>query len=441
MSLVLNVEILGEFKKLTAATTGAQTDLQKMNRSVATISKRMTAALAAVGVGMSFRWIATELEDASKAAIADAKSQELLALAMRNTGNATDATIAAAEDYIGKMQLSASVADDNLRPAYQKLFIATGNVTESNRLLTIALDASAATGKSLDQVSQAMAKSLAGSDTALLKLIPSLKGSKAPIDDMALAFAGAADKAAQLDPYMRMQIVMDDLKEKIGTALLPVLNQLADYFASPEGQAKLNEFAANVAKAAEKIGDLTSVLVTNGDSVFTWIGIFGGTVATLKIVAATMGIVNGAMSLMATRAALAGAAGTAGATGIGAMGAAAGASATGVNILNGSLTALLFTSRALAALGVLALVLGLSGDTAGAGQTTAPKKPVIPAPITTDQQGLPFVPAPSKTNVGSIIQPGTVNINVNTNNATATDITKALQDWYRATGSTAVLTR
>jgi len=227
MSLVLNVEILGEFKKLTQATTGAQGDLTGMGKQAQKVSKSIGKAFAAIGIGLSFKVIANELEEATKAAIEDRKSQELLALAMMNTGKATDASVKSAEQSIAKMQIQAGIADDRLRPAYQKLFIATGDVTKSNELLQIALDASAATGKDLDTVTQAMAKSLAGNDTALNKLIPSLRGSKTPIEDMAAAFKGASTEAANLDPYQRMQIIFGEIQEKLGTALLPILDDFA----------------------------------------------------------------------------------------------------------------------------------------------------------------------------------------------------------------------
>jgi hypothetical protein len=243
MSLVLNVEILGEFKKLTQATQGAQGSLTDMQKKAGDVSKKIGKAFAAIGIGLSFRVIANELEEATKAAIEDRKSQELLALAMINTGKATDDSVKAAEASIAKMQIQAGIADDKLRPAFQKLFIATGDVTKSNELMQIALDASAATGKDLDTVTQAMAKALAGSDTALVKLIPSLKGAKDPIAEMGAAFKGASTEAANLDPYQRMQVIFGEIQERLGTALLPILDDFAEWMMSPPGQKQLKEIA------------------------------------------------------------------------------------------------------------------------------------------------------------------------------------------------------
>ncbi len=195
-TLALNVEILGEFKKLTAATKGAEGSLEGLNKTTSAISSGMIKALGAIGVGFSLGFIKDQFEQAAKAAVEDVKSQQLLAIAMENTGKATAATVAEAEASIKAMQLQTSVADDILRPAFQKLFIATGDVTKSNRYLQIALDTSAATGLELDSVTQAMAKSLAGQDTALLKLVPSLRGVDDPLSKLEETFAGAAEAAA-----------------------------------------------------------------------------------------------------------------------------------------------------------------------------------------------------------------------------------------------------
>jgi hypothetical protein len=252
-TLALNVEILGEFKKLTAATKGAEGNLAGLNKTASSISKGMISALGAIGVGFSLGFIKNEFEQAAKAAVEDVKSQQLLAIAMENTGKATASTVKEAEESIKKMQLQSSVADDLLRPAFQKLFIATGNVTDSNRYLQIALDTSAATGKDLDSVTQAMAKSLAGQDTALLKLIPSLRGVDDPLSELEKTFAGAAEAAADTDPYQRMNIIFGEMQEQVGMALLPILNEFSDWLATPEGQAKLQEIVDGIVAIIEQM--------------------------------------------------------------------------------------------------------------------------------------------------------------------------------------------
>lgn len=423
MSLVLNVEILGEFKKLTAATTGAQSDLQRMSGQATKISKGIGKAFAAIGIGLSFRVLANELEDAAKAAIEDVKSQQLLALAMENTGKATDKTITSAEDYIKKMQFSAGVADDRLRPAYQKLFIATGDVTESNRLLSIALDASAATGKDLDTVSQAMAKSLAGNDAALAKLIPSLKGSKDPIDEMGKAFDGAAAKAANLDPYQKMQIVFQDLQEQVGMALLPILEKFSAWVASPEGQQKLQGFIDLVTGLAGKFEILSSWAIDNADALIAWSGVIVGAGIALKTLTTAASIYNTISTAMAAKNAAVAVSNTAVAT-------TANTATASIVGTNAAATTLIGTLGLLAGAAIGA---GIGGFQQGqiAGQTAE----IYRQGDTNGRlfsglaQDLGFQKKPT-----TAPSPTNVNININKGNVNATDITKALDDYYRATG-------
>ncbi len=277
MSLVLQVDILGEYKNLTAATKGAQSQLATMNKRAASVSRSITKAFAAIGIGFSLGVIKRELEEAAKAAVADTKSMNILALAMENVAGATKDQIAQAEKSINKMQFQAGVADDELRPAFQKLFISTKDVTESNRLLAIALDASAATGKSLDAVTSAMAKSLAGSDTALVRLIPSIKGAKDPMAELEKTFAGAAAEAANTDPYQRMQVIFGEMQEQIGMALMPVLNEFSAWLATPEGQEKLQGLIDLVVAL---IGNFTTLLgwVIDNKEAFLIMGAVIGTV-------------------------------------------------------------------------------------------------------------------------------------------------------------------
>ena len=259
MSLVLNVEILGEFRNLTKATQGSQSELSKLNKKITGFSSGAKKAFASIGVGLSFAFIARELGDATKAAVEDSKAQAILAQQLENTTGANAAQIKSVETSISKWQTQFGVLDDQLRPAYATLIRSTGDITTSNKLMAIALDASAATGKSLESVTLAMGKSFNGSDTALIKLMPSLKGSKDAIADLAAATKGAAETAANTDPYMRMTAIFADLQEKVGMALLPALGKLSTWLASPGGT-----------KALELISDALVQIITDAVNVAKW---------------------------------------------------------------------------------------------------------------------------------------------------------------------------
>jgi hypothetical protein len=241
---------------------------------------------------------------------------------MENTGKATASTVAEAEASIKAMQLQTSVADDILRPAFQKLFIATGNVTDSNRYLQIALDTSAATGKDLDSVTQAMAKSLAGQDTALLKLIPSLRGVDDPLSELERTFAGAAEAAADTDPYQRMQIIFGEMQEQIGMALLPLLNQFSDWLATPEGQAKLQEIVDGLVAIIEQGIQLVQWVDDNKDWLVPMVVAIGA-------VTTAWNTATAAVNTFKTAAGIATAVGVAGAASVTVLGTAGAGSALG----------------------------------------------------------------------------------------------------------------
>jgi hypothetical protein len=229
MSLVLNVEILGEFKKLTAATQGANKQLQGMQGAAKRISSGIGKAFATIGVGLSFAFIARELEQASKAAVEDAKSQGLLATALKNTTGANNAQISSVEKAISKMSIQAAVADDTLRPAFAQLARATGDVEKSTKLMSLALDVSAGTGKSLDVVVKALSRAVGpdGTTGALERLAPAIKGASDPLAELERLFAGSAEKAANLDPYQRLNVALGEISESLGTLVVPLVEAFA----------------------------------------------------------------------------------------------------------------------------------------------------------------------------------------------------------------------
>ena len=85
-----------------------------------------------------------------------------MASALKTATGATDAQIAATEKYIGKISLTTGIADDKLRPAFQKLAVATGDVTKSQDILNLAIDVSRGTGVDLESIVTQLSKAYAG---------------------------------------------------------------------------------------------------------------------------------------------------------------------------------------------------------------------------------------------------------------------------------------
>ena len=231
--------------------------LKQAQSAFAGLGSSMKSILGAAGIAVGLSSIVTGLQDATKAAIEDTKSQALLATQLRNTVGASDAQIASVEESIRAMQLHASVADDVIRPAFATLVRSTQDVGKATALMNIALDVAAGTGKDLGAVSMALGKAVNGSNTALIKLVPSIKNASDPMSELAKQFDGAAKAAANNDPLQRLNTIFGEMQESIGTALLPDLNNLADFFASTEGQ-------KNISDTADAIKGVTSALIGLG---------------------------------------------------------------------------------------------------------------------------------------------------------------------------------
>ena len=193
---------------------------------------------AMVPAGGAVTALAGGLAMAAKAAIEDEKSTKLLETQLRATLGPNQALVDSVADFVDQTQLATGVADDQLRPALAGLVRFTGDAAKAQELLTLSLDASAATGKDLTAVSTAIGKAYDGNFTALKKLgvpldenIIKTKDFKAAQEALTMQFGGAA--AANASTYSgRLQILkvrFDEMVEAIGYRVLPKLGQLLDY--------------------------------------------------------------------------------------------------------------------------------------------------------------------------------------------------------------------
>ena len=175
--------------------------------------------------------------DAVKAATEDQKSQVLLANALRNTTGATDAAIAATEQYISVQQLAFGIADDKLRPALARLAAVTGDISKAQTLLGVTMDISAAKGIDLDAAAKLVSKAYGGNIGALKKLFPQISAATVKSKDFAAAMReisaetkGAAAAAANTfaGQMERIKIAFGEASESLGYKLLPQVKAFAD---------------------------------------------------------------------------------------------------------------------------------------------------------------------------------------------------------------------
>jgi hypothetical protein len=238
-------------------------DLRGLQSTANSVGRGINKALGTIGLAAGFTALAGVMKKSAKAASEDIKSQALLANSLKNTIGATDSTVASAEAYIKNTQLQTAVLDDELRPALAQTVLATGSLASGQYLLNTALNVSAGTGKDLTTVTGALSKAWDGNTASLKKLVPGIDLTGNYLGTLNDKFRGAAETAANNDPYKRLEVIFADLQETIGTAVLPALEEFSSYLASPEGQQNLQQIA-NIFKAiGTAITEGTKFLIAN----------------------------------------------------------------------------------------------------------------------------------------------------------------------------------
>ena len=105
--------------------------------------------------------------NAVKAFAADDKAARVLSRSLDNLGLAfADPSV---RSFIAELEKTFGVLDDQLRPAFQRLLTTTGSVAESQKLLTTALNLSAASGIDVVSVAGDLSKGYVGQTRALAK--------------------------------------------------------------------------------------------------------------------------------------------------------------------------------------------------------------------------------------------------------------------------------
>ena len=202
-----------------------------------------------------------------QAFMADEKAARSLSNTLKNVGAQYAATNV--EDFIGKLQKTTGVLDDNLRPALQILLTATGDVTKSQDALNLALDISANTGKDLSSVSTALAKGYQGNTTALGKMGGAVSKATLATGDMdkitaelTAKYKGSALTAmgGYSGQMAKLGVASANVKEIIGKGLLDALSQLGDSNSVQDTADAMETLAQNTADVIRGIGILAGKL-------------------------------------------------------------------------------------------------------------------------------------------------------------------------------------
>ena len=277
----------------------ATKDINKMGKSFDKFAKKSAkafgvAALAAAAFAVKIG------KDAVEAAMADQKSQALLANSLRNTVGATDGAIAGVEKHITALQKQFSVVDDELRPAFGRLTAAFGSTTAAQEAMQIALDVSAFAGVDLATATDAIIKASQGQYKALNRLVPGIGAATVATKDFGkitdkvskIVGGSAATRAGTLEGKMAgLKIAFGEAMETLGYALLPVLEKFATLLTTqllPKIEAFIEANKDKLAAGFAIAADMALKLLENAIAFSDWISNNMGLVKTMAALIATM---------------------------------------------------------------------------------------------------------------------------------------------------------
>jgi cell division protein FtsB len=233
MARTLTVALAADIDGLRNGLKDAEKVVANSQQQISDFGKKAALAFAAAGAAAG-----AFAASAVKAAAADEVSRKRLEETIRSSTNATEAQIKSIDQYITKQSIATATTDDQLRPALSRLIRSTNDVTKAQELLNLSQEIAAATGKPLEAVATALGKSFDGQKAALGRLGLGLDATTLKTkshDEIMQILSGTykgfiENEGDNFEFKMRqITIALDETKEEIGYALLPIMKQFADY--------------------------------------------------------------------------------------------------------------------------------------------------------------------------------------------------------------------
>ena len=232
----LTLKLLADVDNFTKNLDKADKDVATFGDKVSKFGKIAATAFAAAGAA-AVAYAGKLAIDGVKSAIEDEAAQAKLANTLKNVTQATDAQIAATEDYILKTSLATGVADDELRPSLDRLTRATKDLDKAQQLQTLALDIAAGSGKSLQAVTESLSKAQEGNLAGLSRLGVGLtKAELATLsfDQITAKLSSTFENQAtkQADTFQgklaRLTVAFDEGKETVGAYILDAITPMVE---------------------------------------------------------------------------------------------------------------------------------------------------------------------------------------------------------------------
>jgi hypothetical protein len=269
-SRTLKLSILADVDDLRKKLSEGSGEVEGFGNKLSDFGAKAGLAFAAAGAAAA-AYAGKLLVDGVKSAIEDEAAQAKLAGTLERVAGATKETVAGVEAYITKTALAKGVTDDQLRPAFDRLVRSTGDVKGAQESLNLALDISAATGKSLETVTAAVGKALDGNATSLGKVAGGFEASELKgktfselLPILTERFGGAAQEQAETfaGKMDRLSIAFGEAKETVGSFVLDAITPLVTNFVDNVIPA-ISTIATDIGEKLQPVFEDISVFVTD----------------------------------------------------------------------------------------------------------------------------------------------------------------------------------
>jgi hypothetical protein len=327
-SRTLTLALAADIDNLKKGLDDAEKVVNKSADQISDFGKKAALAFAAVGAAATAFAVS-----AVKAAAEDEKARKSLEQTIRSSTKATEDQIASIDKYITKQSIATATTDDVLRPAFARLIRSTNDVAKAQDLLSLSQEIATATGKPLEVVANALGKSFDGQNTALGKLglgIDAATLKTMSHDQIMQQLKGTykgfiENEATNAEFKMRqLEIAFSETKEQIGTALLPIMKQFADYLlatvvpnvqalaAGLTGESSVTAGITDATQGAYEFGQQLKSTISFIISIKDELLIVGGIIATVFVANKVIAFVAAIQTLITAMVALRNAAAAAG---------------------------------------------------------------------------------------------------------------------------------
>ena len=271
MSNIL-IEILAEF-------TGKKA-FKQADTAAATLAKSAKKLGAALGIAFSARAVVQYTKAASIAAAQDQKAQQLLAINLKNLGLAY--ANLDSEKFIASLESQSAILDDELRPAYAQLARVTGSIVTTQKLMTVAFDASNGSGLSYASTIDILSQAFVGNQKGLKQLNLGYTAAelKAKSFDELIAiitdrFAGAGKTALSgyAGQMAKLNVATSNAAETLGGAFLDGFKSIAGGGDIDRATSKIDKFSEGLAGVIRVLTGVNSLEAMLKD--VEWTGFLG----------------------------------------------------------------------------------------------------------------------------------------------------------------------